>query len=209
MRLRLYLSATAVFLCVGCSTTSDGGLTSAGIAIAGPSALQGADTTAVRGSPPDLGGAWDWNSVESLRMPRFVAALVGVEPEGENTHARCESAGTMTIVQTGSRFSGSAARTSNTCVTTGGQAFQQPGVMFQVADGRIRGGSAHFSFESPTVAPCPHTVTITSDSQGVARSLSGTGHCVLPGHPQSESPIALDPPPGGTSVTLRWDAVRP
>jgi hypothetical protein len=114
----------------------------------------------------------------------------------------------MTLVQTNERFSGSASRTSNSCRTAGGQTFQQPEAALQVTDGSVRGVSAHFSINSMNVRPCPHRVTIAADRQGVGQSLSGTGHCVLPGHPQSESPLALDPPPGGTSVTLVWEAVR-
>ncbi|HSJ63577.1 MAG TPA: hypothetical protein VK922_06660 [Gemmatimonadaceae bacterium] len=49
---------------------------------------------------------------------------------------------------------------------------------------------------------------ITDESGGVATGFSGTGRCVLPGHPQSESIVPADPPPGGTSKTLRFDAWR-
>lgn len=43
----------------------------------------------------------------------------------------------------------------------------------------------------------------------MAGALSGMGRCMLLGHPQSESPLSMDPPPGGTSKTLSWEAVRP
>jgi hypothetical protein len=165
-------------------------------------------------SVPDLdGGDWSWSSVERLRLPEdFVLAmgpLLGIVPEGENTHALCESAGSMTLVQTGTTFEGTAVKEFNSCETTGGQIFQQPSVNFFVVDGRIRGNSVYFSFESATVKPCPHQVVITETDGDSVVGLSGTGRCILPGHPQSESPVSLDPPPGGTSKTLNWEASRP
>lgn len=163
----------------------------------------------VNGPPPDVSGAWNWNNVESIRMPTHIAAMVGVNPEGPNTLARCESAGSMTLLQAGSSFEGIAHKTSNSCVTKGGQTFQQPGTVFSIVDGQVRGGQLSFSFESFLVRPCPHRAVIRDVGGGLAVALSGTGRCILPGHPQSESPLAVDPPPGGTSVTLSWEAVRP
>jgi hypothetical protein len=161
----------------------------------------------------DVSGAWNWRNVEVLRMPRwFVEAfgpVLGITPEGENTHARCESMGTMTLAQAGAEFAGTATRTLNACETMGGQAFQQPGVTFDIADGRISGKSVRFSFHTTMVRPCPHHAVISHDQGGVAAALSGTGRCILPGHPQSESPAIADPPPGGTSTTLSWEAWRP
>jgi hypothetical protein len=162
---------------------------------------------------PDLSGAWNWRNEETLRMPRwFVEAMgpvLGITPEGENTHAHCESSGTMTLAQTGIEFEGTATKTFNACETTGGQTFKQPGVAIQVADGVIRGRSTHFSFQTATVRPCPHHAVVSEVQDGVVVALTGAGRCVLPGHPQSDSPINLDPPPGGTSTTLSWEASRP
>jgi hypothetical protein len=164
-------------------------------------------------SLPDLSGAWNWSSAEVLRMPRwFVEAfgpVLGIAPEGENTHARCESAGTMTLVQAGAEFDGTATRTFNACETTGGQAFQQPGVAFDIADGGISGKSIRFSFHTALVRPCPHHAVISNVRGAAATVLNGAGWCILPGHPQSESPAVVDPPPGGTSTTLSWQAWRP
>lgn len=182
--------------------------------VAGPGApLQEAGSVAgsvqaMGWSVADVGGDWTWSNVEVLRMPPFVVAMLGIGPEGPNTHARCESAGTMILVQAGTEFSGSATRTFNACETKGGQPFQQPGVDFAVTDGRISGTSARFSFSSPFVTPCPHRAVISVGQGGVALALSGTGRCVLPGHPKSGSPMSLDPPPGGTSTTTSWSAVR-
>ena len=161
---------------------------------------------------PDLGGNWSWSNEEVLRMPRWLVEMgivPGITAEGENTHARCESAGTLTIVQTGSEFHGTASRTFNACMTKGGQAFQQPGSAFIVADGRIRGRSIAFSFHTFMVVPCPHHAVIRDVHGGVATALDGGGRCNLPGHPQSESPFVIEPPPGGTSTTVDWKAWRP
>lgn len=167
------------------------------------------EALAFHGTAPDVSGAWNWTSIESIRMPTHVAAMVGVNPEGPNTLARCQSAGSMTLLQTGSSFEGTALKTSNSCVTKGGQTFQQPGTVFSIVDGQVLGQQLRFSFESFLVRPCPHRAVIGDVVGGLAGSLDGTGRCILPGHPQSESPIAADPPPGGTSVTLSWEAVRP
>lgn len=165
-------------------------------------------------SVPDLDGAdWSWSNVEKLRMPREflegVGAGLGIVPEGQNTHAICESSGSMTLVQSGAIFEGMATKESNICETTGGQMFQQPGVNFFIENGRINGDSAHFSFHSPTVKPCPHQVVITDVANGQVTGMSGTGRCILPGHPQWQGPFVVDPPPGGTSKTLNWEATRP
>jgi hypothetical protein len=196
------LSIVSGLLLMGCtSAAGPGDQTAAAMLPTGPSAVQD-------GSPPNVEGLWTWSNVEVLMFPPDVAQLVGVEPEGRHTHARCKSAGTMTLHQTGAAFSGDAIRTSNACRTNGGQTFQQPGTAFQVSDGRINGSSAQFSFHSPPVLPCPHQAVITGVENGIVHRLTGTGHCVVPGHPQSDSPIELDPPPGGTSKTIAWDAVR-
>ena len=203
MRASLLLSGTAALLLAGCTMTPAG---------SEPQSLTTLPPTAASavqpGSPPDLSGAWNWSNVEVLRMPTFVAMMVGIKPEGLNTQARCESAGTMTLVQTGASFSGSAARTFNACETKGGQTFQQPGTAFQVSNGRITGSSIRFSFDSPPVTPCPHQAVISAVEGGIAGALIGTGRCIVPGHPQSDSPLQLDPPPGG-SKTIEWTATRP
>lgn len=155
-----------------------------------------------------VAGEWTWSNVEALSIPAFLAAALGISPEGRNTHARCESTGTMSLVQTGSTFHGTANRTTNDCLTKGGQSFNQPGAAFVVEEGRIIGRTVHFELNGPLVMPCPHHAVISEAESGVATALSGTGRCVLPGHPQSESPLFLDPPPGGNSKTLSWEAVR-
>lgn len=169
--------------------------------------VAGSPMASIAGSAPDLSGSWSWSSVERLKMPPFVAMAVGVVPEGENTHARCESAGSLQLTQSGSTFEGTATKMFNSCLTRGGQPFQQPQSEFFLEDGRITGSSARFSFASATVRPCPHNVVVTTASGGVAVALSGTGHCFLPNHPRSESPNDL-PPPAGTTKTLSWVAVR-
>lgn len=175
----------------------------------GPNGETEASLSASSAPVVDLGGAWNWSNVEALTFPPHVALMLGIAPEGEVTQARCESAGSMTLDQTGASFEGLANKSLNSCETRGGQSFTQPGTVFQIADGRVQGRSAHFSFHSFGVRPCPHQVVVEDAAGGTATALSGTGRCFLPGHPQSESPVDLPPPPGGTSKTLSWQAVRP
>lgn len=195
---------SAGLVALGCSDHSPTSLGSFG-----PEVVESPAVTASSAGPPaDVSGEWTWSSVERLKMPPFVAIAVGVVPEGKNTHARCESAGTLELTQSGSTFAGTAEKQFNACMTRGGQGpFQQPQSDFFVEDGRITGSSAHFSFASATVRPCPHTAVITEVSGGVALELSGTGTCFLPNHPQSESPNDL-PPPAATTKTLSWEAHR-
>ncbi len=202
---KLITLALGPALVAGCS---DGGVMDAGDRLPdGEAARPSVEVMAA--SPVDVGGVWNWSNEEMLRFPPFVAAMLGIAPEGRNTHARCESAGTMTLVQTGATFQGIATKTFNACETKGGQPFQQPGVNFVIADGRVTGGSVRFTFSSFFVTPCPHHAVISAVKNGVAAGLSGTGRCILPGHPRSESPVVEDPPPGGTSKTLSWEATRP
>lgn len=200
--------ALAAGLLPACSESDPLGIT------AGSAELQAAaQASAAAHTPPDVAGAWNWSSVEVLRMPRwFVEALgpvLGITPEGENTHARCESSGTMVLAQTDAAFLGTATRTVNACLTQGGQAFQQMGSAIQVSDGVISGRNLRFSFHTALVRPCPHSAVVSDFQSGVAAALGGTGHCIIPGHPQSDSPLPLDPPPGGTSTTVSWQAWRP
>jgi hypothetical protein len=161
---------------------------------------------------PDVSEAWNWTRVEHLTMPAWVAQFVaGIVPEGPVTQAYCESAGTMNLSQSGATFSGPAAQTWISCVTKGGHEFQPPGWDLEIAvvDGRMKGSSIQFSFNSATPAPCPHHGVISAVTGGKATALSASGRCFVPGHPKSESPIVLLPPPAGTSKTLAWEAVRP
>jgi len=157
----------------------------------------------------DLSGSWTWSNLETLKMPPFLAAALGITPEGANTHARCESAGTMTLIQNGASFSGTAFKTFNACETHGGQTFQQPqaNAPLTITDGHVQGRNIRFALNSPTVTPCPHKAVIAEFDGSMAVALSGTGHCILPGHPQSNSPVVLDTP-AGTTKTLSWSAVR-
>lgn len=162
-------------------------------------------------------GDWSWERVEQLRMPRWVVEDVvnpapgpDILPEGPNTHARCVAEGHMTLTQTGDEFEGSMIVTSSQCETQGGQLFQGPsaGLPVQVLDGAIRGRSLAFSWGNMIVTPCPTQAVVTDMDGDVATAFSGGGRCVLPGHPQSGSVLPLEPPPGGTSTTLTFDAWR-
>ncbi len=191
---------SAGFLPLGCSDPT-------GVEREAPAST--APFASVASTPADVSGSWSWTRVEQLKMPDFVAISVGVVPEGKNTQARCEAAGTLELTQTGREFEGVALRTSDSCETTGGQAFDRGPTTHFVTGGRIRGRAARFSLESFTVKPCPHNAVILEVSGGVAQELRGTGHCVFPGHPQSESPIVAPPPAGSsTSNTLSLVLLR-
>lgn len=192
--------------CLAVASLALGGCTQADIE--GPPDEPSATPSAIASTPIDISGTWTWSNEEIVKFPPFVAAMLGIAPEGPNTHARCESEGDMTLNQTGSTFAGQAIKTFNQCVTKGGQVFQQPSSQLFVQDGAIQGNNLSFSFASATVRPCPHSATASGPPGGVAVSLTGTGHCYLPGHPRSESPNVL-PPPGGTTKTVRWEATRP
>lgn len=159
---------------------------------------------------PDLGGAWSWSNVEQLTLPAFVAEMFGIPVEGPITHVRCEGSGTMTLNQVGTSFDGVIVRTDTICRTKGGFEFEpSPGLSppaSDVVDGTIRGRSIHFmTVAGPLFSP--HHGTIAAVENGLATELRATGRTIVPGHPQS--PVPVDPPPGGTSKTILWEAVRP
>ena len=213
MTTRLVVPAMALVFAVlaGCSEVPTdvgeeaGGVLSAGAPVA---ALHGA---------VDVSGDWSWRRVEQLRMPRWfvedvLSAIPGNElsAEGPNTIARCVGEGSMTLTQDGSEFEGALSRASGYCETRGGQRFQGPGAAFglQLFDGRIHGLSLSYSVGNPNVTPCPQHAVVSGIEGGVATAFAGSGRCVIPGHPHSESVVPLDPPPGGTSVTLSFEAWR-
>jgi hypothetical protein len=159
------------------------------------------------GMPIDISGAWDLSRTHQVTAPDWVAELIfGIEPEGPVTLFRCVSSGSMNLTQAGGGFAGTAAWTSNLCETKGGQVFSA-GFPPITIEGEIRGGSVRFDWTEAGMLICPHEGVIMEVEGATAVHLSGTGRCVLPGHPLS--PVPLDPPPAGTSKTLGWDAVRP
>jgi hypothetical protein len=157
--------------------------------------------------PVDISGEWSLSRVLQVTAPDWVAVLIfGIEPDGPVTVFRCESVGSMTLSQAGSEFTGTAAWASNACETRGGQVFSA-GFPPITIDGQISGRSLRFDWIEPGGLVCPQHGRIGDLANGVAVALSGTGRCIVPGHPLS--PVPLDPPPGGTSKTLVWEAVRP
>jgi hypothetical protein len=156
--------------------------------------------------PVDISGEWSLSRILQVTAPDWVAELIfGIEPEGPVTVFWCESVGSMTLSQAGSEFTGAAAWASNECETRGGQVFSA-GFPPITIDGQISGRSLPFDWIEPGGLVCPQHGRIGDLANGVAGHLSGTGRCIVPGHPLS--PVPLDPPPGGTSKTLMWEAVR-
>lgn len=169
----------------------------------GPSALQSV-------SVPDVSGSWNWKAEGHISFPPLAAPIFGIEPEGPITQMWCETSGTMELIQAGTTFSGMATRTSLLCETGGGRALVPPGGFpdsLPVADGLLTGRGVHFLFSALAGLGCPHNGAIIDLEGGRARTLSATGRCIVPGHPQSPAPLA--PPPRGTSKDVTWQATRP
>lgn len=157
--------------------------------------------------PIDVSGSWSWSKFEQLTFPAWVAVdIFGIEPEGPVTTARCEGAGTLSIVQDGQTFTGTSLTTAVSCETSGGQLFVDPTSFIpSPVTGTVSGRSVRFTSDG-VVVDCDYHAAIRSVAGGTATQLSGGSRCVLPGHPQSEIPA--DPPPGGTSGSLFWSASR-
>ena len=212
MRERLpFVLSAAAFLLAACSGADlrDFQPTALPTAPAAPS-IPAASSNANASSPADVSGTWNWSSTEHLTFPPFVAQLIfGIQPEGPVTQLRCDSTGTMHLIQSGGAFTGSATQTA-VCETGRGHVFVPPPAAFPIAlvvtDGQIIGHSIHF-LSSGADIPCPFNGVITGFDNGTATDLSATGRCIVPGHPKS--PVPFEPPPAGTSKTLTWTASRP
>lgn len=152
----------------------------------------------------DLSGSWAFARELKITAPAWVAELVfGVEPEGNVTHIRCTDTGAMALQPDGAGFSGTAWRLEGTCETAGGQVFPQSQSLIQIAGGTVRGRSVHFDWVEDGFLRCPYHAVLSGDGP---ERLAGTGRCIVPGHPQS--PVPADPPPAGTSKTVRFSAWR-
>jgi hypothetical protein len=152
----------------------------------------------------ELNGVWNITRVVQITAPEWVAVLIfGVVPEGPITHILCETTGTMELRQDGDTFDGTAQGTTSACETRGGQSFSSgEGAEIEILNGAINGRSVTFDWLEDRTVLCPYKLAIAAD----ADRMSGTGRCIVPGHPKS--PVPMDPPPGGTSKTLRFEATR-
>lgn len=167
----------------------------------------------VSSSVPAVSGTWIWGGDGGrITVPASVIErLFGIEPEGPITHLRCESSGTMELVQSGTTFSGVATRTAGSCTTGAGLVFVPPPTAWStslpVAEGLITGRGVHFLLGSVAGLGCPHNGAISNVEAGRATELTANGRCIIPGHPNSPAP--LDPPPLGTSHDTSFRAKRP
>lgn len=156
----------------------------------------------------NVSGSWSWSAIEQLTFPAWVAeGIFEIDPEGPTTLARCTGSGTLTLVQDGASFTGTMQHTAAECVTKGGQAFVDAlaFVPRPVTGGEVTGRKIRFTTDG-VVVDCQYGAVIAQMDNSVALSLEGRSHCTLPGHPHSQIPA--DPPPGGTSRSLSWTAVR-
>jgi hypothetical protein len=154
---------------------------------------------------PDVSGEWSWNEHGRYILSEAAAALFGVAPEGPRTILDCESGGTLTIVQSGTTFAGTATQTSS-CETSGGQVAASPPFPpeLDIIDGTIQGRRISFTFGAGPI-PCPYTATVAVEG-GQALAMDGTGRCIPPGHPLSVLPVP--PPPLAPGKTIDWNAWR-
>lgn len=149
----------------------------------GPTAQRDASTTPAAFSTAqadaiDLGGTWNWSETVKTIFPPLIAGIIGIVPEGPVTHATCYDTGTMTLIQTGSTFVGTATQ-SSICTTSGGQQYAPPfPPTLDILDGRIEGRSIDFSFSEG----CPYQGTVSLDG-GIAVQIGGTGMCEIMLHP--------------------------
>jgi hypothetical protein len=193
--LRVLTSASALVLFVAC-TADD---------VMSPEPAPDAVRVQMTAATASVDGDWNFSRVVQITAPDWVAIQIfGVPPEGEITHIRCESTGTLVLDQDGFQVTGFGEFTA-TCTTGNGVVFPG-GADIAIVDGRIRGRALRFTLVEDGMLACPYSGVIVEDEAGTATRLRGTGRCVVPGHPQS--PVPLDPPPAGTSKTLIWEAWR-
>jgi hypothetical protein len=130
--------------------------------------------------PPDVSGQWNWEEEVSITIPADFAVLFGVlDPKGPIVHIRCQSWGTMDLVQSGASFGGSATQ-SATCATSDGQdAPTPPFPPGWSVDGTIVGGSIHFLLDVGGGIVCTYRGSI-SESGEIATRIRAQGDCDVP-----------------------------
>jgi hypothetical protein len=127
---------------------------------------------------PDIDGTWNYSETTFLVL----------KPADEVLHLTCSSPdGVLTIVQTGSTFTGTLTHPTGTCVTKDGVAVPTPWPLPYHAtfSGRITGKALHIDqFDAPPADPvhCPKSGTIRLEN-GSAVELTTKGRCDLRGVP--------------------------
>jgi hypothetical protein len=169
---------------------------------ADPVGAAGSLQAAVATATADVTGTWTYERELKLTLPPWAAELVfGLVPEGPVTHMACSGTGTLELVGDGASFSGTVASGPGECTTRGGQVPASGGASSVViVDGVVHGHSISFTWLEDGYLPCPYQAVVSGDV------MSGTGRCIIPGHPQS--PVPANPPPGGTSKTVSFRATR-
>jgi len=140
-------------------------------------------------SAPDITGVWHYAEHTRLLLAGEVAFAFGLAYEGPVLQMDCASPeGVLTVVQTGSAFTGTLVHPVSTCVTKGGQAAPPPWQIPYAADvsGRVTGHAMHFEqVDQPPFPPVPCTKNGTIEvREGAAVELETTGRCDL-----SEAPF--------------------
>lgn len=142
MRPTVLLSSSLVTLLLGACSGGESG------ALVHTAPFPTAPTQSFAGpgsSAADVSGLWNWGARGQFTVPRAVVErLFGIEPEGPVTHLRCETSGSVQLVQSGTTFSGLATRTAGSCESGDGLVFVPPPTAWPnslpVAEGVIKEG---------------------------------------------------------------------
>ena len=163
------------------------------LAPAGATLSQSSDATSAQTPPIDVGGTWHYREDAVLVFSGELAALLGLASEGPTLRLHCSSPdGVLTLVQTGSTFTGTLEHPTGTCRTQSGQIAPTPWALPYRAtlSGRVTGRALHFDQVDNPPDPagpvtCPKNGTIQVVG-GVAVQLETVGRCdlsVLPVRP--------------------------
>jgi hypothetical protein len=144
-------------------------------------ALTAAAVAAAPPEAPEVSGNWTWEETTWITLPAdLAAAFFGVaDPKGPVVHIRCDSGGSMDLVQNGSSFSGLATQTA-TCATRDGQdAPTPPFPPFFPVEGDVDGRSIQFEADIGGAFTCKYRGSLSEDG-GLAVGMRAAGSCDVP-----------------------------
>jgi hypothetical protein len=137
----------------------------------------------------DISGTWQQHRDLFIHIADWAAPMLGIQPEGKRTTLRCILTGTVEVTQNGGTFVATSTQFGE-CSTPGGQVvpYGGPGEM----EGTIQGRSLHaIALGQPGPVDCPQRGSIRVVG-GIAVEITGTAHCIEPGHPQSRVQVPLE-----------------
>ena len=156
------------------------------LAPAGPTLSQSSAATSAQTAPIGVAGTWRYSEDTFLVFAGELAALIGLASEGPTLQLHCSSPdGVLTIVQTGSTFTGTLVHPTGTCRTQSGQIAPTPWALPYrgTLSGRVTGRALQFDQVDDPPDPagpvtCPKNGTIQVVG-GVAVQLETVGRCDL------------------------------